>query len=173
MNFQEWEKLSDQKRSEIVKEWSPYNTSAVQPLLDDIVTAFKQEYPNYDIRGLGNVFGSLMIVVLRPFIFDKQKAPKNFLGLYVRYTLSEPVPVGFEIYKDYVWAPENFLAYVDFHAAEISDGLGNQSMTKEDMLDALVGMRFDDWIKQCQDWGYTNMSPGERTLPESPWWKLW
>ena len=173
MNFQEWEKLSDQKRREIAKEWTPYNTSEAQSLLEDIVAAFQREYPDYDIRGLGNVFGSLMIVVMRPFIFDKQKAPENFLGLSIRYTLSEPVPEGFKIYKDYVWAPENFLAYVDSYAAEIRDGLGNQSLNKEEMLDALVGMRFDDWIKQCQDWGNTNMSPGERTLPESPWWKFW
>jgi [protein-PII] uridylyltransferase len=61
--------------------------------------AFREKYPHYEIPGLGNVFGSLMLVVSRPFIFDKRSAPSSFMGLAIRYTLSEPVPEGFKIYE--------------------------------------------------------------------------
>ena len=95
------------------------------------------------------------------------------MGLAIRYTLTESVPDGFEVYPDYVWAPENYLAYVDAHSNEIKRALDSHSMVREEMLHALVGMPFDDWIRQCQEWGNTDMTPGERALPKNPWRKVW
>ncbi len=173
MDFQKWQSLSNQEQGEIASDWNPYNTGNVRPLLDEIVGAFRREYPDYEVTGLGNVFGSLMLVVVRPFIFDKRSAPGNFMGVSIRYSLGEPVPDGFEVYSDYVWAPENYLAFVDLHSEEIRYSLGDSTMDREEMLDALVGMPFDDWIRQCQEWGNTDMNPGDRTLPEKPWWRFW
>ena len=165
MNFAQWKSLTETERQKIASSWSPYRPSEFPGLLKEIVKAFQLAYLDYDISGLGNVHGNLMLVVNRPFVFDKRDAPDSFLGLNVRYTLSEAIPEGFEVNSRYVWAPENYLAYVKAHPQIIQARLNNPEMSRDEMLHALVGMPFDDWIKQCQKWGYTQMLPGDRELP--------
>jgi hypothetical protein len=173
MTFQEWKTLTAQEQSDYVQNWSPYDTEEIQPLLDEIIGAFRTEYPDLRVPGYGNVHGSLMLAVDRPFIFDKRKFPVGFMGIPIRYSLTGPLPDGFKIFTGYVWAPENYLAFVDSHTEEIRLKLQDPAMSREEMLDALVGMPFDKWIEQCQKWRSTNMEPGDRALPMKPWWKIW
>lgn len=139
MKFSGWKELPEQEQREIARQWSAYDTSEQAALLEEIVSAFRAAYPAFDIPGTGNVHGSLMLVVLRPFIFDKSAAPEHFMGVPVRYTLNQPVPDGFQIHRKYIWAPENYLHFVEEYAADIRRELGNQGMTKEEMLPHLLG----------------------------------
>jgi hypothetical protein len=175
MNFAQWKALAEPEQRTIASRWSPYDTSDIDPLLSELVAAFRQAYPQFDVRGLGNVHGSLMLVVMRPFVCDRRGEPERFLGLSIRYTLSEPVPPGFERRNEYVWAPENYLHYVDHNTAAIREALGDSTMDREEMLSALVGMPFDEWIEQCRQFGggYTDMLPGQRVLSKRPWWRFW
>jgi hypothetical protein len=172
MTFQEWKNLTAKEQGDIVRAWSPYNTQDIQTLLDEIIAAFRTEYPGLSIRGYGNVHGCLMLAVDRPFIFDKRKFPDVFMGIPIRYSIAD-LPDGFKLYPRYVWAPENYLAFVDSHMHEIGLKLQDPAMSREEMLDALVGMPFDRWIEQCQKWKLTNMNPGDRVLPKNRWWKFW
>ena len=153
MRFADWQKLTSVEQIEIASQWSPQDTEAIDSLLQEIVKAFREKYPHYEIPGLGNVFGSLMLVVSRPFIFDKRSAPGSFMGLAIRYTLSEPVPEGFKIYESYVWAPETYARFVEANRAHIRRAFGDPSMQADEMLHALIGIPFHDWIVQCRKFG--------------------
>lgn len=179
MNLSEWKQLTESNRKAIAVAWNPYaeDKPYVQPLLRELEDSFRSEYPEIKMTGTGNVFGCLMLVVERPFIFDKRKAPEGYLGLGIRYSMDGPVPPGFEVFSDYVWAPENYLNFVNNHQGRIRKELGDPTMDEEEMLDALVGMSFDEWIRQCQEWGrkFTGMQPGQRSISiaSRPWWKIW
>ena len=166
MNMDDWTSLPTDEQRSIAKSWSPYIENEDDELIGKIAESFRIDHPELDVRGLGNVFGSLMLCVDRPFIFNKRTAPKQYLGLSIRYSLSEGVPEGFEIYTDYVWAPENYLNFVFTSLDQIRSQLEKPRAEQDEILSDLVGMEFDDWIKQCREWGYTKMVPGQRELPE-------
>ncbi len=158
MTLDDWLALSDEERGKITRQWSPYDTSGNETLLDGIVEEFRKAHPNLNIEGLGNVHGSLELVVTHPFVFDRRLIPSSFLGLAVRDTLSSPLPEDFEVFSGYVWAPENYANFVDGHAEEIRITLHDPDMTRAEMLHALIGMPFKDWVEQCRKLGsrYTN-----------------
>lgn len=153
MTIDEWIALSEEERRRIAGDWSPNDTSGIDQLLADIVDEFREKHPDLNIRGLGNVHGSLELVVVHPFIFDRRKIPDSFLGLAVRKSLSEPLPDDFEVFSGYVWAPENYADFVDMHEKEVRTALGDLEMTREEMLHALIGMPFDQWVEQCRKFG--------------------
>ncbi|MGB6041661.1 MAG: hypothetical protein WBF93_00775 [Pirellulales bacterium] len=41
----------------------------------------------------------------------------------------------------------------------IREALGNDSMSREEMLHALIGMPFKDWVDKCREFGdqYTDL----------------
>ena len=159
MTLNEWKALPDKERGKIASRWSPYDSRKAGSLPDIISGEFRKQYPNLDFRGLGNVHGSLELVVMRPFIFDKRLVPNSFLGMVVKVSLLEPLPDGFEVFSGYVWAPENFANFVDSEPEKIRMELGNPSMSREEMLHALIGMPFDAWVEKCRESGsgYTNL----------------
>ncbi len=159
MTIDEWIALSDQERGRIAREWSPYDTSGIDQLLNDIANEFRKKHPRLNFQGLGNVHGSLELVVKHPFIFDNRLIPSSFLGLPVRASLSEPLPDDFEVFSGYVWAPENYANFVDNHVDEIRRTLGNPEMSRDEMLNALIGMPFEEWVEQCRKFGpgHTNL----------------
>lgn len=159
MTIDEWIALSDEQRARIACDWSPYENGSNYQLFSDIVDEFRKRYPSLNIQGLGNVHGSLELVVIHPLIFDKRLIPRSFLGLGIRSSLSEPIPEDFEMFSDYVWAPENYANFVDNHAEDIRRALGNRKMTRDEMLNALIGMPFEEWVEQCRKFG-----PGHTSL---------
>lgn len=159
LTIDEWIAMSDKERRRIAREWSPYDTDSNDQLLRGIVDEFRNRHPRLQFRGLGNVHGSLELVVERPFIFDKRLIPISFLGLQVRSTLSESIPDEFKLLSDYVWAPENYANFVDTQAGKIRRALGNPDMDREEMLYALIGMPFEEWVEQCRMLG-----PGHTSL---------
>ena len=159
MTLEEWMALSDLERGKIASQWSPFVQQTTDSLPTLISEEFRKQHPNLNFRGLGNVHGSLELVVLRPFIFDKRLIPNSFLGMSVKVSLSEPLPDDFEVFSGYVWAPENYANFVDSKSETIREALGDRSMSREDMLHALIGMPFDDWIQKCREFGdgYTSL----------------
>ena len=159
VTIDEWLALSDEERGRICGEWSPYDTSGIDQLLSGIVEEFSRRHPRLNVQGVGNVHGSLELVVICPFVFDKRLIPNSFLGLTVRTSLSEPLPEDFEMFSGYVWAPENYANFVDNHADEIRNALGEPNMSRADILHALIGLPFEDWIEQCRKFGpgHTNL----------------
>ncbi len=153
MKIDEWVALTDEERRRIAREWSPYDTSSIDQLLSGIVDEFRERHPRLDISGLGNVHGSLELVVRHPFVFDTRLIPNSFLGLSVRSSLSEALPEDFEVFSGYVWAPENYANFVDNHIDEIRDTLGDPDMTRAEILHALIGMPFQEWVEQCRKFG--------------------
>jgi hypothetical protein len=159
MTLNEWMALPDNERGRIASQWSPYESRKADSLPDLISEEFRKQYPNLNFRGLGNVHGSLELVVMRTFIFDKRLIPNSFLGVAVKVSLIEPVPDGFKVFPGYVWAPENYANFVDTESQKIRVALGDPSMSREEMLHALIGMPFDAWIEKCREYGggYTNL----------------
>ena len=153
MTLDDWIALPDEERRRIVREWSPYDTSGIDPLLNQIVEEFRRRHPHLNIEGLGNVHGSLELVVTHPFVFDKRSVPSSFLGLAVRTSLSSQLPDDFEVFSSYIWAPENYANYVDNHLDEIRSALDEPDMDRAEILHALIGMPFDDWVNQCRKFG--------------------
>jgi len=159
MTLDEWKALSDTESGKIASRWSPYESRKADSVPDLISEEFRKQYPDLDFRGLGNVHGSLELVVMQPFIFDKRLIPNRFLGMPVKVSLREPLPDGFEVFSGYVWAPENYAHLVDSEPEKIRLELGNPSMSREEMLNALIGMPFDAWVEKCREWGseYTKL----------------
>lgn len=166
MTLDQWRQLDEAKRRKLAKLWPlPDGPPLEEPPWHDIEADFRRAYPRLDVRGFGNVHGSTMLVVMQPFIFDKRDTPSWHLGVPIRYVLTEDVPTGFKINRKYVWAPENYLNFVDQHSDLIREKLNDPSLSREDMLEALIGMPFDDWIDQCRKHPHnTSMVRGQRVL---------
>ena len=152
--LEEWKSLSEEKQRKIIDTWNPY-TDDGEPLLHEIEQGFRRDYGHLNglvVSGIGNCHGSLVIGVTHKFIFDRRKLPDRYLGLPVYGTVSE-TPKDFQVFGDYIWAPENYEHFVDHHAAEIREQLGEPNMSREEMLHALCGMKFDKWVEICRGWG--------------------
>ena len=156
--LEDFKKLSQNEQREIVAKWDPYDTSDGQFLRTQIDKEFEKEYGyicELEIHGISNCHGSLVIGVSRPFLFDTRLLPEYFLGFPV-YVMVKDMPEDFAIYKDYIWAPENYENYVDLHEDEIRQKFADPNMTRREMFDLLCGKDFDEWIKQCRSWGETD-----------------
>jgi hypothetical protein len=158
-SLQEWKALPESERKHIVPTWNAYSGEG-EPLLSQIVEEFRQEYGNVrglSITGLANYHGSLVIAVRTNLIFDKRLVPDRYLGLGVHRS-STGTPESFNVFGSYHWAPENYEHLVDTHTDVIRRELGQPEISREEMLYALIGMKFEDWINRCRSWGpgYTN-----------------
>jgi hypothetical protein len=152
--MQEWKALPESERKQIVLAWNAYSDEG-EPLLSQIVEEFRREYGSVrglSITGLGNYHGSLVIGVRTNLIFDKRLVPDEYLGLDVHRSLNT-TPESFNVFGSYYWAPENYEHLVDTQAEEIRRELGRPEMTRDEMLHALIGMKFEAWVEQCRSWG--------------------
>jgi hypothetical protein len=122
--------------------------------MNDIIAEFKKRYSNLidaglEVTGLATIMDTVVIAGSRPFVFDAGKIPLTFEGYDVRINPTEPFPKEFDVEEniygnvdEYIWAPERFEKFVDRCADEIRKELGNLSMTRAEMLDALIGGSF-------------------------------
>lgn len=127
---------------------------------------FKERYKHLEKKGL-RILGiklvdpekkTHVIEISRPLIFDSRAIPDRYEGLKIKRRIHGQLPVEFQIDRDapdwhkkeYVWAPERFEKYVDKNADKIRKKLGDPSMTREDMLDALCFGNFKKHKKKVQ-----------------------
>ena len=95
-----------------------------------------------------------VIKISRPLVFDNRLLPKRFEGLDVKTNikLSTEMPKEFNVdrtqpdwhKKQYIWAPERFVKYVERCEKEIKAQLNSPQMTKPEMLDALCFGNFEE-----------------------------
>jgi hypothetical protein len=95
-----------------------------------------------------------VIVVTRPFVFDSRLLPKVFEGLEVKAKIQGDLPPEFKISpdkkdKEYIWSPDRFEKFVNRCEDDLKKNLGNESMTKKEILDALAFGNFEEHKKKC------------------------
>jgi len=95
-----------------------------------------------------------VIVVTRPFVFDSRLLPKVFEGLEVKAKIQGDLPPEFKINpdkkdKEYIWSPDRFEKFVNRCEDDLKKNLGNESMTKKEILDALAFGNFEEHKKKC------------------------
>ena len=128
----------------------------------EILKSFETKYGYLKKKGL-TIEGLAMvdvkkkkhvIKISRPLVFDNRLLPKRFEGLDVKTNikLSTEMPKEFNVdrtqpdwhKKQYIWAPERFVKYVERCEKEIKAQLNNPQMTKPEMLDALCFGNFEE-----------------------------
>ena len=99
-----------------------------------------------------------VIQISRPLIFDNRLIPKRFEGLDVKSKIQGDLPFEFTINREqvdwhkreYIWAPERFVKFVDRCSAEIKGKLQNPDMNKKEMLAALCFGNFEAHKLKCE-----------------------
>jgi hypothetical protein len=79
-------------------------------------------------------------------IFDRPWLPHRYLGVAIRPGPRLPLPEEFSGQHHptgYAWSPPNFEQFADRCGNEIRERLGNPSMSRDEMLHALVRMPFE------------------------------
>ena len=128
----------------------------------EILKSFETKYGYLKKKGL-TIEGLAMvdvkkkkhvIKISRPLVFDNRLLPKRFEGLDVKTNikLSTEMPKEFNVdrtqpdwhKKQYIWAPERFVKYVERCEKEIKAQLNNPQMTKPEILDALCFGNFEE-----------------------------
>lgn len=95
-----------------------------------------------------------VIKVSRPLVFDNRLLPKRFEGLDVKTNikLSTDMPKEFTVdrsqpdwhKKQYIWAPERFVKYVERCENELKTQLESPQISKTELLDALCFGNFEE-----------------------------
>jgi hypothetical protein len=154
--FAEWLKLSDHERAEVKERWNPYGGQGFG-LVEEITSDFRAKYghlPDLQITGPGVYHGGQWVIGLRvPFVFDRRALPSSHLGIMVHASFKGELPREFAEgtrQHEYVWAPPHYEAFVDRAADEIRAQLGSADLSRDDMLSALVGMPFSQFVEHCR-----------------------
>jgi hypothetical protein len=152
----EWLKLSDHERAEEKERWNPYGGEGFG-LVEEITSDFRAKYGHLrglHIEGPGVYHGGQWVIGLRvPFVFDRRALPAAHLGIMVHASFTGELPREFADgtrQHSYVWAPPHYEAFVDRAAGEIRAQLGIADMSRDDMLSALVGMPFSQFVELCR-----------------------
>ncbi len=156
------------KKAEEVRNWNP-NIGEGEDYIIKVLGEFKEDFghiPGIHDIAPGNYHGSVWVISYsHPFIFDQRKAPpSDFLGVDIRGgTPINEMPEEFQITdgkKEYVWAYQRYEKFVDRCADQIRKELGDSSMSREEMLDALTpGGNFQAWKSQCKTLEEKNKIP--------------
>jgi hypothetical protein len=98
--------------------------------------------------------GGWEIDVTHDVIFDRRWIPGHYLGFSVHSRVQGPLPPEFanqDRPHGYAWSPPNFERFVDRCSNEIRQRLGNPTMSRNEMLDALVGRPFEEFVALCRE----------------------
>jgi hypothetical protein len=155
--FEEWLALPDSERAQIQASWNAYGGEGgeiVTKAADDFRAKFGH-LPGISISGPGVYHGgSWVIAVMHPFVFDRRTIPVSHLGIGVHASIGPELPREFEATTrkyGYIWAPPHYEAFVDNNAAHIRQQLRNPSMSRDEMLSALVGRPFNKFVQSCRE----------------------
>jgi hypothetical protein len=155
--FEEWLALTESERAQIQAGWNAYGgegAEIVARAADDFRAKFGH-LPGLSVSGPGVYHGgSWVIAAMHPFVFDRRTIPESHLGIGVHASIGPELPREFEASSRkyaYVWAPPHYEAFVDGNTAEIRQQLGNPSMSRDEMLSALVGRPFDEFLQSCRE----------------------
>src|SRR5690349_14615899 len=155
--FEEWKALPESHRARIQAGWNTYGgegADIVAKAADDFRAEFGH-LPGLSVSGPGIYHGgSWVIAASHPFVFDRRKIPASHLGIEVHASIGPELPPEFEASTrkyDYVWAPPHYEAFVGNNANQIRQTLRDPSMSRDEMLSALVGRPFDEFVQFCRE----------------------
>lgn len=101
-----------------------------------------------------------VIKVSKPFIFDNREIPEKFEGIKLQKRISGELPEEFKVDKErFIWAPDRYEKFVDRCGDEIKEALGDDELTREDMLDAVCGGNFQAHILKVTAWAKEGRIP--------------
>ena len=154
--FAEWLALSDRERREIQSRWNTYGGEGID-LVSDVAADFRAKYghiPGVEVDGPGVYHGGAWVIAVRhPFVFDRRTLPGEHLGIEVHTSLPPELPAEFQDgtrQHSYVWAPPHFEQFVDRCADQIRTQLRRSDISRDEMLSALVGMPFTEFVDNCR-----------------------
>jgi hypothetical protein len=157
-DLESWKRLTPQEQHARLADYS--EREEARSLLKSIVDDFRDAYGH--IEGLvvskdpGSYHGGEWVIdVTHPFIFDRRSLPGYHLGVRLHRGSQPPLPPEFanQHYPDgYAWSPPNFERFVDRCADEIRQKLGKPQMSRAEMLHALVGTPFEEFVSHCREW---------------------
>ena len=155
--FDEWKSLSESDRAQIQAGWNSYGGEGAE-IAAKAAEDFRAKFghlPGLSVSGPGIYHGgSWVIAASHPFVFDRRTIPPSHLGIEVRASIGPELPREFEASTrkfSYVWAPPHFEAFVDNNAPQIRQALKNPRMSRDEMLSALVGRPFDEFVQSCRE----------------------
>jgi hypothetical protein len=156
-DLESWKGLTSQEQHTRIFDYS--EREEARPLVQSIVDDFRRAHGHVEglvIRDQPGSYhgGEWVIDVTYPFIFDRRSLPRQHLGVRVHAGPQLPLPPEFENQNPpdgYAWSPPNFERFVDRCANEIRQRLGNPTMSRAEMLDALVGMPFEEFVAHCRE----------------------
>jgi hypothetical protein len=152
-----WIELPDDERTRRMAASNPYVGEGAE-LVRQISGRLREQLKNLREVAIddGGIYhgGSWTIRVTHPFIFDRRLIPERYLGVEIRAGARPPLPPEFEgqAANGYVWSPRNFERFVERCAGEIRQRLGRPSMTREEMLHALIGRPYEEHLSICRRW---------------------
>ena len=155
--FEEWKALPESHRARIQAGWNTYGGEGADiaaKAADDFRAKFGH-LPGLSVAGPGIYHGgSWVIAASHPFVFDRRTISASHLGIEVHASIGPELPPEFEASTrkyDYVWAPPHYEAFVDNNANQIRETLRDPSMSRDEMLSALVGRPFDEFVRFCRE----------------------
>lgn len=172
ITFDDWLKMSENERWKIHCSWNVYIGEG-REIAEHVLEKFKEEFGKIEKLKISDKIGiyhggTWALHVEHPFIFDKRKIPSTYLGIDVRGGASiKDMPKEFQTKstdprEEYAWAPERFEKFVDRSIDQIRKELGNPNMSREEILDALLGSDFQKHIKHCKEWEKEGLIPKYR-----------
>ncbi len=134
-------------------------------LIYQILDLFIKKYGHLEKKGL-RIHGLRMIDpvkkqhvidVSRPLIFDNRLLPKTFEGLKIKSKIYGELPDEFKIdregaKKEFIWAPERFIKFVDRCSETIKKELNNPNLDRSEMLSAICFGDFKAHKEKCERW---------------------
>lgn len=134
----------------------------------DVLERFGRKYAHLKEKGLridglaeiDSVRKYKVIKVSKPFIFDNREIPDKFEGIKLQKRISGELPDEFRENKEtFIWAPAKYERFVDRCAEEIKQSLGEEEMTRDEMLDAVCGGDFDAHVVKVTQWAKEGKIP--------------
>jgi hypothetical protein len=157
-SFAEWLALSDRERSDVQSHWNTYSGDGEELVLR-IAADFREKYGHVrgvEVHGPGIYHGGSWVISVRhPFVFDRRMLPTQHLGIHVHSFYGPELPPEFQEgtrEHTYVWAPPNYERFVDRCGEQMREQLGRPDMSRDEMLSALVGMPFGEFVEICRAW---------------------
>lgn len=134
----------------------------------DVLERFGKKYAHLQKKGLrvdglaeiDSVRKYKVIKVSKPFIFDNREIPDKFEGIKLQKRISGDLPDEFKNNKEtFIWAPYKYEQFVDRCAEEIRQLLGEEEMTRDEMLDAVCGGDFGAHVTKVTQWAKEGKIP--------------
>jgi hypothetical protein len=157
-DLESWKRLTLPEQRALLSDYS--ERAEARPLIKCIVDDFRAACGHIDgvvINEQPGIYhgGEWVIDVTHPFIFDRRSLPGQHLGVRVHSgSNADDLPkefAGQHPPKGYAWSPPNFERFVDRCADEIRQKLGKPQMNRAEMLNALVGMPFEEFVSSCRE----------------------